>query len=184
MSAYPVKYVTKNLYINGGSRPRVPSTRLLNPNHKLPFFNIMANHPADDMMLIDDEYDGEGDDQLIDDDDAQPTMPHTERASPSSLDTSAYPERSLSDPKPNSRRRRPQESSIGPQASIDKSIRKREQREREKEQQKQLLAKLIEIFGKCATYATPVPTLISPFSTRGRRWYLRSTTRSKEIPLG
>jgi len=127
---------------------------LLNPNHHLLLFNIMANHPADDMMLIDEEYDGEGDDQLIDDDDVQPTIPHTERASPSSLDTSSYPERSLSDPKPNSRRRRPQESSVGPQASIDKSIRKREQREREKEQQKQLLAKLIEIFeaggGTCA----------------------------------
>ena len=97
----------------------------------------MAAH-GEDMMLLDEDFEAEGDDQLIDDD-----MP--ERTSPSSLE--ATPFQSL-DSKPSSRRRRPVDGSTGPQASIDKSIRKREQREREKEQQKQLLAKLIEIFGK------------------------------------
>jgi hypothetical protein len=93
-------------------------------------------------MLVDDDFDADGDDQLIDDDDTHPALP-TETASPSSFDAPALPEQSHL----NSRRRRPQEGSLGPQPSIDKSVRKREQREREKEQQKQLLAKLIEIFG-------------------------------------
>ncbi|KIM27509.1 hypothetical protein M408DRAFT_9233 [Serendipita vermifera MAFF 305830] len=111
----------------------------------------MAAHPqrdGDDMMLVDEEYDVDGDDQLIDDDDVVGQT----RASPPS--EAHYPERSLQDSKQsNTRRRRPLESSQA-SSSIDKSIRKREQREREKEQQKQLLAKLIEIFetggGTCA----------------------------------
>jgi len=97
-------------------------------------------------MLVDEDVDVDGDDQLIDDDDTQAALP-TEAASPSPLDTPVSPEHSLQDQKQTSRRRRPQEGSLGPQPSIDKSVRKREQREREKEQQKQLLAKLIEIFG-------------------------------------
>lgn len=117
----------------------------------------MASHSqrdAEDNMPVDEDFDADGDDQLIDDDDAQAALPNTEAASPGSFDASTLPEHSHLGQKSNSRRRRPQEGSVGPQPSIDKSVRKREQREREKEQQKQLLAKLIEIFeaggGTCA----------------------------------
>jgi len=89
------------------------------------------------------DVEGEGEDQLIDDDGLQPTP--RPMSSPSS--TSPQP------PTHQNGRRR-----VGPvgtaQAVVDKSARKREQREREKEQQKMLLAKLIEIFeaggGTCA----------------------------------
>jgi hypothetical protein len=112
------------------------------------------------------------------------------------------PEHSHLGQKSNSRRRRPQEGSVGPQPSIDKSVRKREQREREKEQQKQLLAKLIEIFGTCSRVSLEyirlcdicaIPTLLPPTvhsakpadsHCRGRWRHLRGTARTEKVSLG
>jgi hypothetical protein len=124
-----------------------------------------SQRDAEDMMLVDEDFDAEGDDQLIDDDETQAALP-TETASPSSFDAPTLPEQSHL----NSRRRRPQDGSVGPQASIDKSVRKREQREREKEQQKQLLAKLIEIFGMhflVFTCHTSADIPLTPFAEAG-----------------
>jgi hypothetical protein len=142
-----------------------------------------SQRDADDMMLVDEDFDADGDDQLIDDDDTQVALP-TETASPSSFDAPPLPEQSHL----NSRRRRPQEGSVGPQASIDKSVRKREQREREKEQQKQLLAKLIEIFGMHSLVSMPCPHCFRQHPAnplcRGWRWYMCSPAGTEEISLG
>jgi hypothetical protein len=98
-------------------------------------------------MMMDEEGDFDGEDQLVDDEGSPsvaPPLSHTSSNNQTTRDTSPP------DHKPNSsaRRRRPHDGSSAIHGPIDKSARKREQREREKEQQKQLLAKLIEIFGE------------------------------------
>jgi hypothetical protein len=104
-------------------------------------------HTDDDLMLLDDDGDADGEDQLIDDDPAVQSGPLSlDNLSPSSLTNPALSNGISSDDRQSPRKRRTQDSvSHGP---VDKSARKREQREREKEQQKQLIAKLIEIFGQ------------------------------------
>jgi hypothetical protein len=114
-------------------------------------------HEDDDMIMQMDEdmdVEGEGEDQLIDDDGIVPAP------RPGSTPSSTTP---LPPTNQNGRRR------VGPlgttQAVVDKSARKREQREREKEQQKMLLAKLIEIFGTCFhSFHEPHLSLRSPLA--------------------
>ncbi|CAG8667421.1 5965_t:CDS:2 [Acaulospora colombiana] len=109
----------------------------------------MSNHPHedDDTMIMDDEGDMDGEDQLVDDEGSPsvaPPLSHTSSNNQTTRDTSPPDHK----PASSARRRRPHEGSSSLHGPIDKSARKREQREREKEQQKQLLAKLIEIFGE------------------------------------
>lgn len=114
----------------------------------LPATTTPAATPAltnsfDDSMLVDE--DAEGEDQLIDD-----IMPDPGASFPDHhLSTRSTPAPQHPSPEhgkaPAQKRRRVPESP--PQALLEKSAKKREQREREKEQQKYLLNKLIEIFG-------------------------------------
>lgn len=104
-------------------------------------------------MIMDEDGDMDGEDQLVDDEGSPsvaPPLSHTSSNNPTTRDTSPPDHK----PASSARRRRPHEGSSSLHGPIDKSARKREQREREKEQQKQLLAKLIEIFeaggGTCA----------------------------------
>lgn len=103
------------------------------------------NPPHDDdemMMQMDEDMDAEGEDQLIDDDGLVPA-PRPSSAPSSSINHGSTPP---ADSRMNLNARR-RIGPLGNQTAVDKSARKREQREREKEQQKMLLAKLIEIFG-------------------------------------
>ena len=104
-----------------------------------------ATNSFDDTMLVDEDADAEGEDQLIDDimPDPVPSLPDhlpTTRSTPAPQHPS--PEHGKA---PAQKQKRVPESP--PQALLEKSAKKREQREREKEQQKYLLNKLIEIFG-------------------------------------
>lgn len=100
-------------------------------------------------MQMDEDMDAEGEDQLIDDDGLVPA-PRPSSAPSSSINHGSTPP---ADSRMNLNARR-RIGPLGNQTAVDKSARKREQREREKEQQKMLLAKLIEIFeaggGTCA----------------------------------
>ena len=96
-------------------------------------------------MLVDE--DAEGEDQLIDDITPDPVASGPDHL-PSTRSTPAPQHPSPEHGKaPAQKRRRVPESP--PQALLEKSAKKREQREREKEQQKYLLNKLIEVFGMC-----------------------------------
>jgi len=130
-------------------------------------------------MLVDE--DAEGEDQLIDDITPDPVASAPDHL-PSTRSTPAPQHPSPEHGKaPAQKRRRVPESP--PQALLEKSAKKREQREREKEQQKYLLNKLIEIFGMwqlpCLTYLS-----LTPPARRGGRRNLCRAARPEKVSVG
>jgi len=137
-----------------------------------------ATNSFDDSMLVDE--DAEGEDQLIDDLMPDPVSSGPDHL-PSTRSTPAPQHPSSEHGKaPAQKRRRVPESP--PQVLLEKSAKKREQREREKEQQKYLLNKLIEIFGRWQpaylNYRSP------PHPRRGGRRDLCRSARPEKVSVG
>ena len=139
-----------------------------------------ATNTLDDPMLVDE--DAEGEDQLIDDIMPDP-VPSVPDHLPSTRSTPAPHHPSPEHGKaPAQKRRRVPESP--PQVLLEKSAKKREQREREKEQQKYLLNKLIEIFGMWQPARSPHLSLTQPIGHRGGRWGLCRAARPEKVSVG
>lgn len=135
-SSHPIRYSPVMAATQPPTSPTLPVTTTPAPTPP-------ATNSLDDTMLVDE--DAEGEDQLIDD-----IMPDPVSSVPEHLlSTRSTPALQHPSPEhgkaPAQKRRRVPESP--PQVLLEKSAKKREQREREKEQQKYLLNKLIEIFG-------------------------------------
>jgi hypothetical protein len=135
-----------------------PPTSPTLPATTTPATTPAATNSFDDSMLVDE--DAEGEDQLIDDIMPDPVASVPDHL-PSTRSTPAPQHPSPDHGKaPAQKRRRVPESP--PQALLEKSAKKREQREREKEQQKYLLNKLIEIFGMWQSPCSPYLSLTPP----------------------
>ena len=157
-----------------------PTSPTLPPATTTPAATPAPTNSFDDSMLVDE--DAEGEDQLIDD-----IMPDPTASVPDHhLSTRSTPAPQHPSPEhgkaPAQKRRRVPESP--PQALLEKSAKKREQREREKEQQKYLLNKLIEIFGMWYPLALLIYRSSTGHLRRGGRRNLCRAARPEKVSVG